>query len=99
MARRSKRSKIFTIIIIAVLTIVFGVQLYVIWGLTVPLRRQQEEDRQRAQELEQKIAELEYRLNNTEDPDVIRRIAEELLGLVSPDEIIITSGTSDWYDD
>lgn len=85
-----KRSKKFTIIIIVILTLVFGVQLYIIWEQTIPLRRQQEEDRLRVAELEQRIAELEYMLENTDDPEVIRKIAEELLGLVSPDEIIIT---------
>jgi len=70
----------------------FGVQLYIIWGLTIPLSRNQQEDRQRVAELQQKIADLQYMLDNTDDPDVIKRIAEELLGLVSPDEIIIYSG-------
>jgi len=69
----------------------FGVQLYIIWGLTIPLTRGQQEDRQKAAELQQRIADLEYMLNNTDDPDVIKRIAEELLGLVSPDEIIISN--------
>ncbi|MCL2628644.1 MAG: septum formation initiator family protein [Oscillospiraceae bacterium] len=89
----TKRSRIFTIIIVLVLTIMFGVQLYIIWGLTIPLSKGQQEDRLRAAELQQRIADLEYMLDNTDDPDVIRRIAEELLGLVSPDEIIISSGT------
>ena len=87
----TKRRGIITIIIVLVLTIMFGVQLYIIWGLTIPLARGQQEDRQRAAELQQKIADLEYMLNNTDDPDVIKRIAEEILGLVSPDEIIISS--------
>ena len=88
----TKRSRLFTIIIVLVLTIMFGVQLYIIWGLTIPLNRGQQEDRQRVAELQQKIADLQYMLENTDDPDVIKRIAEELLGLVSPDEIIISSG-------
>ena len=88
----TKRSRLFTIIIVLVLTIMFGVQLYIIWGLTIPLSRNQQEDRQRVAELQQKIADLQYMLDNTDDPDVIKRIAEELLGLVSPDEIIIYSG-------
>jgi len=71
----------------------FGVQLYIIWGLTIPLNRGQQEDRQRVAELQQKIADLRYMLENTDDPDVIKRIAEELLGLVSPDEIIISGAT------
>jgi len=52
----------------------------------------QQDNRQEIAELEQRIADLEFMLENTDDPDVIRRIAEELLGLVSPDEIVITSG-------
>jgi len=90
----SKRSRIITIIIISALTVYAIVSLYVIWGLIEPLDRGQEEKRQEIAELQQKIADLEYRLENTDDPDVIRRIAEELLGLVSPDEIVIT-GRSD----
>lgn len=89
---KKKRSKIFTIIIVLVLTLVFGVQLYVIWQQTLELDRGQAEAELRAEELERKIADLEYRLANTDDPEVIRKIAEELLGLVSPDEIIISTG-------
>lgn len=89
-----KRSRKYTIIIIVILIIVFGAQLYIIWEQTVQLTRGREEDMRRAAELEQRIAELEYMLDNTDDPDVIRRIAEELLGLVSPDEVII-SGITD----
>ena len=87
----TKRSRIFTIIIVLVLTIMFGVQLYIIWGLTIPLNRGQQEDRLRVAELQQKIADLQFMLENTDDPDVIRRIAEDLLGLVSPDGIIISN--------
>jgi len=49
-----------------------------------------QEARQEAAELQQKIADLEYMLAHIDDPDVMRRIAEELLGLVSPDELLIT---------
>lgn len=41
--------------------------------------------------LEQKISEYEYMLDNTDNPDIMRKIAEELLGLESPDEITITT--------
>ena len=88
----SKRSRIITIIIISALSVYAIVSLYVIWELTIPLNKVQQENKQEIAELEQRIADLEYMLENTDDPDVIRRIAEELLGLVSPDEIVITSG-------
>ena len=88
----SKRSRIITIIIISALSVYAIVSLYVIWELTLPLSRVEQENRQEIADLEQRIADLEFMLENTDDPDVIRRIAEELLGLVSPDEIVITSG-------
>jgi len=88
----SKRSRIITIIIISALSIYAIVSLYVIWELTIPLYRAQQEKKHEIAEMEQRIADLEFMLENTDDPDVIRRIAEELLGLVSPDEIVITSG-------
>ena len=91
----SKRSRIITIIIISALSIYAIVSLYVIWELTIPLYRAQQEKKQEIAEMEQRIADLEFMLENTDDPDVIRRIAEELLGLVSPDEIVITSGGND----
>ena len=91
----SSRSKIITAIIISALAIYAIVSLYIIWDLTVPLSREQQEDKRAVAELQQKIADLEYMLENTDDPDVIRRIAEELLGLVSPDEIVITGNQSD----
>jgi len=88
----SKRSRIITIIIISALSVYAVVSLYIIWELTIPLNRGQQEHRQEIAEMEQRIADLEFMLENTDDPDVIRRIAEELLGLVSPDEVVIVSG-------
>ena len=95
----SSRSKLFTIIIIGALALYAVVSLFVIWELTVPLNRQQQEDTRRAAELQQQIADLEFMLENTDDPDVVRRIAEELLGLVSPDEIVITGFADRQIDD
>jgi len=86
-------------VIITALTVYAVVSLYFIWERTVPLNRGQQEDRQKVAELEQRIADLEYMLKNTDDPDVMRRIAEELLGLVSPDEIVITGSTNNQTDD
>ena len=91
----SKRSRIITIIIISALSVYAIISLYVIWELTIPLYRAQQEKKHEIAEMEQRIADLEFMLENTDDPDVIRRIAEELLGLVSPDEIVITSSGND----
>jgi len=95
----SRRSRIITLIIIGALSIYAIISLYFIWELTAPLSRTQQEDRQRIAELQQQIADLEFMLENTDDPDVIRRIAEELLGLVSPDEVVITRDVSGPPDD
>ncbi|MDR2571379.1 MAG: asparaginase [Oscillospiraceae bacterium] len=81
-------------IIILALTLYAGISLYNFWGHHVEVLESLQEARQEAAELQQKIADLEYMLENINDPDVMRRIAEEVLGLVSPDELVITHGTS-----
>ena len=86
----SSRSRIITIIIILALTVYAGISLYNFWGHHVEVLESLHEARREAAELQRKIADLEYMLANIDDPDVMRRIAEELLGLVSPDELLIT---------
>jgi len=80
-------------IIIFALSAYAIVSLYVLWDLTIPIEREKIKNQQAIAELHQKIADLEIMLENTDDPVVVRRIAEELLGLVSPDEIVISDGT------
>ena len=89
----SSRSRIITIIIVLALTIYAGISLYNFWVQHLEVLESLEEARQEAAELQQKIADLEYMLENINDPDVMRRIAEEILGLASPDELIITDGS------
>ena len=89
----SKRSKIITIIIILAFTVYAGVSLYNLWGLQYEVTRTRDEAEKEVAELQQKIAELEYRLENLEDPDVMRRIAEDM-GWVSPDALVITDSSS-----
>jgi len=86
----SKRSKIITIIIILALTVYAGISLYNFWVQHVEVVEALHEARREAAELQQKISDLEYMLENIDDPDVMRRIAEEVLGLVSPDEFVIS---------
>ena len=95
----SPRSRVITIIIILALTVYAGISLYNFWGHHVDVLESLHEDRRRAAELQQKIADLEYMLEHIDDPDVIRRIAKEILGLVSPDELLITDGTGVSWDD
>ena len=90
----SSRSRIIVIIIILALTVYAGISLYNFWGHHVEVLESLDEARRDAAELQQKIADLEYMLANIDDPDVMRRIAEEILGLVSPDGLVLTDGSS-----
>jgi len=76
------------------LTIYAGVSLYSFWGEHVRVLESLEEARREAAELQYKIAVLENMLANIDDPEIMRQIAEEMLGLVSPEELIITDGSS-----
>jgi len=89
----SSRSRIITIIIILALTVYAGISLYNFWGHHVAVLESLHEDLEKAAQLQQQIADLAYMLENIDDPDVMRRIAEEILGLVSPDELLITDGS------
>ena len=90
----SSRSRIITIIIILALTVYAGISLYNFWGEHVRVLESLEDARREAAELQYKIAVLENMLANIDDPDIMRQIAEEMLGLVSPDELIITDPSS-----
>jgi len=76
------------------LTVYAGISLYTFWGEHVRVLEALDEARKEAAELQYKIADLENMLANIDDPDVMRRIAEEILGLVSPDELVITDSSS-----
>ena len=88
----SSRSRIITIIIILALTVYAGISLYNFWNHHSAVLEELQEARREAAELQQKIADLEFMLENINDPDVMRRIAEEVLGLVSPDELVLSDG-------
>lgn len=89
----SSRSKIITLIIILALTIYAGISLYNFWEHHVEVLRALDEARAEVTEMQQKIENLEFMLENIDDPDVMRRIAEEILGLVSPDELVLSDGS------
>jgi len=90
----SLRSRIITIIIILALATYAGISLHSFWRLHVEVLESRDELRREAAELQQKIADLEYMLDNIDNPEVIRRIAEEVLGLVSPDEVVVSDDGS-----
>jgi len=54
----------------------------------VEVLRTLDEMRTEVSEMQKKIDDLEFMIEHRDDPDVMRRIAEELLGLVSPDELV-----------
>jgi len=89
----SKRSRIITIIIVLAFTIYAGISLYNFWGHHLEVVESLDESRREAAELQEKIDHLAHMLENMDDPEVMRRIAEEVLGLVSPDELIIADGS------
>jgi len=89
----SVRKRIIAIIIITALAAYAIVSTVVIWRLVGPIESEQPETRQDITELYERIADLEFMLENMDDPEVIRRIAEEILGLVSPAEIPIHDET------
>ena len=89
----SSRSRIITVIIVLALTVYAGISLYNFWVQHVEVIESLDEARREVAEMQQRIADLEYMLEYIDDPDVMRRIAEEILGLVSPDELIITDAS------
>ena len=95
----SSRSRIITIVIILAFTVYAGISLYNFWRHNTDVLESQDEARREVAELQQKIADLEYMISHIDDPDVMRRIAEAVLGLVSPDEFIINDGSIIIFDD
>lgn len=87
----SKRSRIITLIIIVALTVYAGVSLYNFWGDHVEAMKMLDEVKENITILQQQIDDLEYMLQNINNPDVISKLAEEL-GYVFPDELIISDG-------
>jgi uncharacterized membrane protein len=95
----TSRSRIITLIIILALTVYAGISLYNYWGHHVEVHAARNEAMIEAAELQQKIANLEYMLEYIDDPDVRRLIAEEFLGLVLPDELVLIDGSGVHFND
>jgi len=75
------------------LTVYAGISLYSFWGYHVDVLEELENARREVIEMQTRIADLEFKLAHIDDPDVMRRIAEEELGLVSPDEFVISDSS------
>lgn len=82
------RSKMITKIIVFALIIYAGISLIAIRGRIEKAQDDLGEVRRAVAELEVLNAELEYEIENYNEPDVIADIARSNLGLVLPGEIV-----------
>ena len=86
------RSKIITKIIVFALIVYAGITLITLRGRIESTRDELNEARRNVAEMEISNAELEYQIENYNDPDVIAGIARSNLGLVLPGEIVFYDG-------
>ena len=91
---RLRRSGILTKIIVFSLIIYAGVNLITLRGRIEDARVELDEVRRAVAEKELSNAELEYEIENHNDPNVIAGIARSSLGLVMPGEIVFYGGGS-----
>ena len=89
---RMPRSKLITRIIVFALVVYAGISLITLRGQNEAIQKDLLEVRRAVAEQELLNAELEYEIENYNEPDVIAGIARENLGLVLPGEIV-------FYDD
>ena len=86
------RSKLIVKIIVFALVIYAGISLIAIRGRIDAAAAKREELRRTVAELELSNAELEYEIDNCNDPEVIAGIARSNLGLVLQDEVVFYDG-------
>ena len=77
-----------TKIIVFALIVYAGVTLISLRGRIESIREELHDMRRRVVEMEISNAELEYEIENYNDPDVVAGIARSNLGLVLPGEIV-----------
>ena len=92
---RRPRSKIITKIIVLALIAYAGVTLITLRGRIEAAREELNNVRKRVVEMEISNAELEYEIENYNEPDVIAGIARSNLGLVLPGEIVFYDGVGE----
>jgi len=91
---RFPRSKIITKVIVFALIIYAGLALITLRGRIDSARQKLDDSRRRVADMEVSNAQLEYQIDNHNDPDVIAGIARSSLGLVLPGEIVFYDGGS-----
>lgn len=83
-----KKAGIITKIVIAALLIYAVVSLVTVRSKTAALNAQTQQLQQQITDMTQSNAELEYKIEHSEDADTIEEIARDKLGLVKPGEKI-----------
>ena len=83
-----KKAGIITKIVIAALLVYAVVSLVTVRSKTAALNAQTQQLQQQVTDMTQSNAELEYKIEHSEDADIIEEIARDKLGLVKPGEKI-----------
>ena len=83
-----KKAGIITKIVIAALLVYAVVSLVTVRSKTAALNAQTQQLQQQVTDMTQSNAELEYKIEHSEDADTIEEIARDKLGLVKPGEKI-----------
>ena len=83
-----KKAGIITKIVIAALLVYAVVSLVTVRSKTAALNAQTQQLQQQVTDMTQFNAELEYKIEHSEDADTIEEIARDKLGLVKPGEKI-----------
>ena len=92
---RVSRSKTITRIIVFALIVYAGITLLTLRGRIEDVREELQNVRKAVAEIEISNSELEYEIENHDEPNVIAGIARSDLGLVLPGEIIFYDGGSE----
>jgi len=92
---RVSRSKIITRIIVFALIVYAGISLITIRGRIDAVRGELQDLRKAVAEIEISNSEIEYEIENYNEPGVKADIARSELGLVLPGEIIFYDGGSE----
>jgi len=82
------RSRLITRIIVFALIVYAGISLITLWGRIEDVREEERALRRAVAELEIANAQLEFNIENYNEPEVIEDIARLDLGLVRDDEIV-----------
>ncbi len=83
-----KKAGIITKIVIAALLVYAVVSLVTVRSKTAALNAQTQQLQQQVTDMTQSNAELEYKIEHSEDAETIEEIARDKLGLVKPGEKI-----------